>query len=131
LSGARASLLQAGCGGAWRSYVLRSHWRMVFPISRAHQAGTAASLRAVLQQSGPPIIHLVKFPSLTINHSMIVFAAAETGGGIDFQAYDPNNPAQPASLSFDHKTRTFSLPPNHYWAGGALDIIEIYRTWLM
>jgi len=130
-SGARAPLLKAECGGAWRSYVLRSHWRMVFPISRAHQAGTAASLRAALQQTGPPIIHLVKFPALTINHSMIIFAAAETGEGIDFQAYDPNNPEQPSRLSFDRKAKTFSLPPNHYWAGGALDIIEIYRSWLM
>ena len=104
---------------------------MVFPISRAHQAGTAASLDAALKRNVPPIIHLVKFPSLTINHSMILFAVEETGGGIDFQAYDPNNPEQPATLSFDHKTRTFSLPSNHYWAGGELDIIEIYRNWLM
>jgi len=73
----------------------------------------------------------VKFPSLTINHSMILFAAAVTGRGIDFQASDPNNTVEPTTLSFDHKTRTFTLPPNHYWAGGELDIIEIYRTWLM
>jgi hypothetical protein len=130
-SAARAPLLKAGCGGAWRSYVLRSHWRMVFPISRAHQARTAASLHSALQNHVPPIIHLVKFPALTINHSMILFAAAKSGRGLDFQACDPNNSAQPATLSFDHKTRTFSLPPNHYWAGGELDIIEIYRTWLM
>ena len=130
-SEARGPLLKAECGGAWRSYVLRSHWRMVFPISRAHQARTAASLQDALQRIGPPIVHLVKFPALTINHSMILFTAAETGQGIDFQAYDPNNPAQPAKLAFDHKTRTFSLPPNRYWAGGALDIIEIYRSWMM
>jgi hypothetical protein len=130
-SSARAPLLKAECGGAWRSYVLRSHWRMVFPISRAHQTRAAASLFAALKQNVPPIIHLVKFPALTINHSMILFAAAVTGHGIDFQACDPNNPAQPTMLSFDHKTKSFSLPPNHYWAGGELDIIEIYRSWLM
>jgi hypothetical protein len=130
-SAARAPLLKAGCGGAWRSYVLRSHWRMVFPISRAHQAHTAASLRAALQGRLPPIVHLVKFPSLTINHSLILFAATDTAVGIDFQACDPNITARPATLSFNLATRTFSLPPNHYWAGGALDVIEIYRTWLM
>jgi hypothetical protein len=130
-SGAREALLKGACGGAWRSYVLRSHWRMIFPISRAHQARTAASLDAALKHNIPPIIHLVKFPSLTINHSMILFAATETGQKIDFQAYDPNNPAQPVTLSFDDETRTFSLPPTRYWAGGGLDIIEIYRNWLM
>ncbi len=130
-SRAREPLLKSECGGAWRSYVLRSHWRMVFPISRAHQARTAASLAAALQQRLPPIIHLVNFPVLTINHSMLLFAAAETGAGMEFQAYDPNNTAQPVTLTFEQKTSTFSLPPNRYWAGGALDIIEIFRNWLM
>jgi hypothetical protein len=130
-SRAREPLLKAECGGAWRSYVLRSHWRMVFPISRAHQARTAASLDSALKRNMPPIIHLVKFPSLTINHSMMLFATAETGPGLEFQAYDPNNPAQTVRLSFDHETKTFHLPPNRYWAGGEVDIIEIYRNWLM
>jgi len=130
-SEARSALLKAGCGGAWRSYVLRSHWRMVFPISRAHQARTAVSLEAALQKNVPPIIHLVKFPALTINHSMILFAVTETGEGFSFQAYDPNNPHQPTQLIFNRTTNQFSLPPNHYWAGGDLDIIEIYRSWLM
>ncbi len=48
---AYAALLKASCGGAWRSYVLRSHWRMVLPISRAHQSGTAARLTAALGQN--------------------------------------------------------------------------------
>jgi len=130
-SAARPALLQAGCGGAWRSYVLRSHWRMVFPISRAHQDRTAASLAAALKQNIPPIIHLVKFPALTINHSMILFAVADIGQGFAFQAYDPNHPEHPVPLAFDHASSRFSLPPNHYWAGGALDIIEIYRSWWM
>ncbi len=130
-SQARPTLMKACCGGAWRSYVLRSHWRMVFPISRAHQARTALSLNVALKENSPPIIHLVKFPALTINHSMMLFATGETGHGFAFQAYDPNNAKQPVRLTFDSKTSAFSLPPNHYWAGGELDIIEIYRSWLM
>ena len=27
--------------------------------------------------------------------------------------------------------RAFSLPANHYWAGGRLDIIEIYHSWFL
>jgi len=131
MSAAHGTLLKAECGGAWRSYVLRSHWRMVFPISRAHQTGTAESLVAALKQNVPPIIHLVKFPALTINHSMIVFKVEKTGKGYGFQAYDPNNTTRPERLTFDGDTGTFSMPSNRYWGGGALDIIEIYRSWLM
>ena len=74
----------------------------------------------------------MKFPALTINHGMILFdVAVETKDGFKFSAYDPNDPAQPAHLTFDRAAKTFSLPPNRYWAGGELNVIEIYRSWLM
>lgn len=130
-SRAQESLLKADCGGAWQSYVLRSHWRMVFPISRPHQERTAASLLAEIRRGFAPIIHLVLFPKLTINHGMILFGATETSEAIRFQAYDPNQPAQSAEVTFDSARRTFSLPANEYWAGGELNVIEIYRGWLM
>jgi hypothetical protein len=130
-SGARSALLKAGCGGAWQSYVLRSHWRMVFPISRAHQARTATSLNTALSQNIPPVVHLIKFPALTINHSMVLFSAEETAEGFAFKAYDPNQPQQPVTIVYSRASREFSLSRNHYWAGGVLDVIKIYQNWLM
>ncbi len=123
------ALLKSECGGAWRSYVLRSHWRMVFPISRTHQQHTAGRLLEAVAENQPPIIHLVLFPKLTINHGMVLFDADETETEIQFHAYDPNEPEKPTLLTFNRAMRTFSLPPNHYWAGGVLDVIEIYRNW--
>lgn len=125
------SLLKAECGGAWRSYVLRSHWRMVFPISRQHQCRTAETLAARLRNGGSPIIHLVRFPQLTINHGMVLFDVDETSGGLEFDAYDPNDPTQPTRISYDARRQFFSLPANAYWAGGRLDIIEIFRSWFL
>jgi hypothetical protein len=130
-SRAHEKLLKAECGGAWRSYFLRSHWRMVFPITRGHQTRTAAQLVTALEQNISPIIHLVKFPSLTINHGMVLFNAVATPGSVEFSAYDPNNPLQPVNLTFDRAAARFSLPPNRYWAGGELNVIEICRNWLM
>jgi hypothetical protein len=130
-SGVHEKLLKAECGGAWRSYFLRSHWRMVFPIARAHQTRTAARLVTALEKNISPIIHLVKFPSLTINHGMVLFDAVATRNGVEFSAYDPNSPWQPVKLTFDRAGKTFSLPPNRYWPGGELNVIEIYRNWLM
>ena len=130
-SAAKENLLKSGCGGAWRSYILRSHWRMIFPISRAHQKRTAEHLLAAVRNNGSPIIHLVKFPALTINHGMILFDVAEVSGGFVFQAYDPNDPKQPARLTFDVALQTFFLPANSYWAGGELNVIGIYRGWFL
>jgi len=130
-SGAHESPIKSACGGPWRSYVLRSHWRMVFPISRAHQAWAAQELAASLGRNVPALVHLVKFPSLTMNHGMLVFAVAEHGSSLAFSAYDPNDPALPARLTFDRAAGAFSLPSNRYWSGGTLNIIPIYRTWWM
>jgi hypothetical protein len=128
-SAARERMFKSECGGAWRSYALRSHWRMVFPISRTHQARTAAQLFEAIQQCNVPVIHLVRFPRLNMNHGMVLFAAEDDGDAIRFQAYDPNDPEKPSMLSFEHAKKTFSLPRNLYWSGGFLNIIEIYRSW--
>jgi hypothetical protein len=130
-SRAHETLLKAECGGAWQSYFLRSHWRMIFPVSRRHQERTARQLTDGLQQGRSPIVHLVRFPILTINHGVVVFGVRESGPEIRFQAYDPNVPAQPAELTYDRASRTFLFPANQYWAGGRVDAIEIYRTWLL
>lgn len=124
-SEAQAALLKAECGGAWQSYCLWSHWRMVFPFSRRHQARLAGQLAAGVERA--PIVHLVRFPSLTINHGIVLFAAGETSLGARFAAYDPNVPAQPAELTYDAAQRTFFFPRNHYWAGGRVDVLEVYR----
>ena len=130
-SKAHEQLLKSECGGAWRSYVLRSHWRMVFPISRRHQVRTALKLVEAVQRGVSPIIHLVRFPKLTINHGMVVFDAAESSGGVRFQTYDPNDPEKPTQLSFDRVMQSFLLPANRYWAGGCVNVIEIYRGWFL
>jgi hypothetical protein len=126
-----ADLLKAECGGAWQSYVLRSHWRMLFPISRVHQEKTAEQLLSEIRRGASPIIHLVLFPKLTINHGMILFDVEATPSGLTFNAYDPNQPASPTTVQYDRGTKQFSLPANAYWAGGKLDVIEIYRDWWM
>ena len=128
-SRAQENLLKMECGGAWRSYFLRSHWRMIFPFSRVHQARTAEALAAALKQNRLPIVHLVKFPSLTINHCIVLFGATETGAGWEFQSYDPNNAEKPERLTFDQASQTFFLAANSCWPGGELNVSHIYRSW--
>lgn len=131
LSAACASLLKEECGGAWRSYVLRSHWRVVFPVSRAHQHRTAGQLLEAVAHDRAPIVHLLQFPSLSINHGLVIFDGGRTGDGAEFLAYDPNDPERPARLAYDRERRTFSMPANHYWRGGDLNVFEIFRRWYL
>jgi hypothetical protein len=130
-SAARPQIIKKEGGGAWRSYVLRSHWRMIFPISREHQLLTASRLGRKLRDGSAAVIHLVKFPALTINHGMMLFDVAATDTGWKFSAYDPNDFQKPVVISFDKATRQFSMPGNGYFVGGNLDIIEIFASWFL
>jgi hypothetical protein len=122
-------LLKDLCGGAWRSYFLRSHWRMIFPISRSHQTRTARSLIATLGQNLLPIVHVVQFPSLTINHAIVLVGVTATARGWEFTSYDPNNSERLEQLPFDRASQSFVMPANSYWGGGSPDVIHISRSW--
>ncbi len=129
-SRAHEQLLKASCGAAWQSYFLRSHWRMVFPVWRAHQARLAARWQRVLREPAAPLVHLFRFPHITINHGILLFRATESDREIRFEAYDPNTPDHSVSLFYDRAARTFHFPRARYWPGGPLQVIEICCGWL-
>jgi len=122
-------MLKEECGSVWRSYTQRGNWRMVFPFFRSSQEKTAQALLAKVHANTPPIAHLVRFPQETINHAVVVYDATETDKDIRFTIYDPNHPDEPGALNYDRATRTFILPANNYFAGGRVDVYEIYRNW--
>jgi len=128
-SKAHEQVLKSECGGPWASYFQRGHWRMVLPFSRRHQAGQAEKLIHRLQTERTAIIHLVRFPSLSINHAAVVFAAEEDANQIRFHLYDPNNMEEPAQLIFNRDERRFFFPRNKYFAGGRVDIYLVYDNW--
>lgn len=128
-SAAHEDLLKAELGGVSESYWQRGHWRMLFPFTRGHQAAAAEQLRARLEDGIPPVVHVVRFPSLTINHALLIYHAEETAEGIRFAVYDPNAPQQPTTLSYRRDDRSFYLPANEYFKGGRVDVYEVYHQW--
>jgi hypothetical protein len=128
-SQAQARVLKANCGGAWQSYFQRGHWRMIFPLTRHHQEKMADRLLKSVKQNVPAVVHVVRFPQLSINHAVLLFAAQESAVEIQFTAYDPNNPVKPAPLIFDRSQRRFVFPANPYFAGGRVDVYQVYGAW--
>jgi hypothetical protein len=122
------TLLKRECGASWNSYAQRGNWRMILPFSRRHQGRTAAALERKLADGFLPIIHLVDFPGLKINHAVLVTSGRAEGDWIFFEAYDPNNPEHPARLRFDRNERRFMFERNSYFAGGAVDVYEVFKN---
>ncbi len=125
-SQAHEPVLKAECGGPWASYFLRSHWRMVAPTKRWHQEQMAQQLTQSLPKRQAPVVHLYRFPHVTINHGIVLFRATESEQDVQFDAYDPNIPEHPVKLIYERAGRTFVLPQTHYWAGGKLNVYEIF-----
>jgi hypothetical protein len=128
-SAEREGLLKAECGGAWQSYFQRGHWRIIWPFSRRHQEKTAQQLVEAVQRNQAPIVHLICFPSLRINHSVQAFEVTQSEGEINFGVYDPNAPDHPSTLTYDRAARTFRFPVNFYFPGGRVDVYQIYHRW--
>jgi hypothetical protein len=128
-SRAHESLLKAECGAAWESYFLRSHWRMIFRVSGRFQEKMAEKLKRSIQNRGVALVHLFRFPRITINHGIVLYGFIETEQTIEFEAYDPNIPERPVKLVYEKNRRVFTFAPSIYWGGGVLSVMEIFCDW--
>jgi hypothetical protein len=128
-SNAREKLLKEECGSAWQSYLQRGHWRMVFPFSRKHQDRTAAHLVEAVAKGRPAVVHVARFPKLSINHALVVFRCRESPTEVYFEVYDPNEPAAPSVLMYRRSSRTFCMPANKYFRGGRVNVYRVYHAW--
>jgi len=125
-SAAYPELVKRNVAGLWTSQLQRGNWRMIFPFTAGHQARTAARLREGLARGWPPIVHLLRFPQLTLNHMVVVYAVDETPAELRFRAYDPNDAEAPVDLVYDRVARTFSFASTPYFPGGPVKAYAIY-----
>jgi hypothetical protein len=130
LTAAFAPLFQDELERDWRSVVTRDDWRIVVPFGPAEQTREAGRLLAAVREGRAPIVRVLRFPHVTLNHALLVFDGDENDDGIHLNAYDPNDPSAPVTITFDRAARTFMLPPRHYFAGGPIKVYEIYRDHL-
>ena len=128
-SQAQERLLKEECGGAWQSYFQRGHWRMIFPFSGRSQAKMVEQLHESIRRNRPPVIHIARFPALTINHALVLYDVRETEAEVEFTVYDPYDPLKPSVLTFKKAERQFYYPANDYFVGGKADVYEVYCSW--
>ena len=125
-SAAHDVVVRGALPGARSSYLQRGNWRMIFPFGGRQQEAVAHELLDDLARGWPPVVHVLRFPRLTINHLVLVFAAEETPTRVRFQAYDPNDAERPVVLTFDRTSRTFSYARTRYFPGGVVSAYEVY-----
>ena len=100
---------------------------IVAPIYRETEERLNDEIFHDLQLDWPTIVWLYNFPSLSINHVVVIFAGEKDHGRFHYQVYDPNYTDGPKKLDYDAATRAFSYQPTFYFKGGAVDARAIYR----
>jgi hypothetical protein len=127
ISASAAGLFQDHMGAAWPVYFRPGNSPITIPVSAKAKARLNDEILRDLQAGYPTLLWLYNFPSLSINHTVLVYHAAQEEGRVRYQVYDPTYADVPKELQFDLATRTFTFEPTFYFKGGSVTPRAIYR----
>jgi hypothetical protein len=127
ISAADPGIFQANIGLGWPVYFRAGNMPIIAPVYRETEARLNDEIFHDLHLNWPTIVWLYNFPSLNINHVVVVFAGKRDHDRFHYQVYDPNYTDSPKKLDYDAGTRTFSYQSTFYFKGGTIDARAIYR----
>jgi hypothetical protein len=129
MSKARTAVVQQNIGLGWPTYIRLGNFRMFFQRDRRYQEKTHTNLDAVLDHGELFVGYLSTYPSLAINHSVLVYARKPVrfNNGIEhYLVYDPNHPEAPRELTWSAKDRTFIYQKDSDFIGGSVRVYQSY-----
>ncbi|HEX4140616.1 MAG TPA: hypothetical protein VHY09_09735 [Candidatus Methylacidiphilales bacterium] len=127
LSAANPGIFQANIGLGWPVYFRAGNAPIAVPLSPATEATLNDEIFRDLGMNYPTIVWLYRFPSLAINHVVVVISGHKDGALYHYLVYDPNYTDGPKKLAYNARTQTFSYQPTFYFKGGEVDARAIYR----
>lgn len=126
---ARPRVVQDNLGLGWPTYFRWGNYGIIVMPSLARQARTAAEVDAELAHGGMPILWLINFPSLTMNHAVVVYRQeSRNPGKTVYRVYDPNYADGSRRLTYFPAEHTFSFDSTYYFKGGSVHVKPIYRS---
>ncbi|HET9418519.1 MAG TPA: hypothetical protein VFO30_04190 [Chthoniobacterales bacterium] len=130
MSKARTKVVQRNIGLGWPTYMRLGNFRMLFQHDPRYQEKTHTNLNAALDRGDLFIGYLSTFPSLAINHSILVYARKPERPDHDVEqhylAYDPNHPDGPRVLTWSARNRAFAYQKDSDFIGGFVRVYQIY-----
>jgi hypothetical protein len=131
MSKARRQVVQNNIGLGWPTYIRLGNFRMFYRHDVNYQEKTHMNLDAALARGDLFIGYLSTYPSLAINHSILVYARKSASSEDErYIAYDPNHPEAPRQLIWSPRKHAFSYQKDSDFIGGFVRIYQIYGKWL-
>src|SRR5436305_12821084 len=113
--------MQRNIGLGWTAYLPPGNFRMFYLHSKSYQEKTHEELESTLGRGDFFVAFLSDFPTLHINHSLLVYAhkGARAPDGTDrYLSYDSNHPDEPRELKRSTAKRTFDSQKDQEIVGG-------------
>jgi len=129
LSKERGRLLQDNIGHGWPSYFRLGNSRMFYNHSVRYQARTHEQLNTALARGELYVAYLSDFPTLHINHAVLVYKRkpATANSAVDrYDCYDPNHPDGPRELKWLPDQRVFNFEKDEEFVGGYTRVYQVY-----
>jgi len=129
LSVKRGWVLQKNIGLGWPTYLRIGNYRMFYNHSKKYQAETHERLNASLAQGQLFIAYLSDFPTLHINHAVLVYdrkPASRTDNADRYNCYDPNHPDGPRELVWFPDKNVFNFEKDQEFVGGFTRVFQVY-----
>jgi hypothetical protein len=123
----RPEVFRENIGRGWPVYFRPGNFPITVPVYRSTEETANGEMYRDLQMNYPTIFWAYRFPSLKMNHVLVVFKCDKEGSVYHYSVYDPNYNDRPGRLDYDAITRDFSYMPTYYFKGGYVNVRPIYR----
>jgi hypothetical protein len=120
-------VFEKNIGLGWPFYFRPGNGVIAMWVTRALEDRLNGEIWHDLQFNTPTILWVYRFPSLKMNHVVVVYAGTHDATGYHYHVYDPNYRDRFSHLDYDPKTRTYSFNPVYFFKGGPVTVRAIYR----
>jgi hypothetical protein len=120
-------VFQANIGRGWPIYFRPGNGVIAMWVTRALEDRLNGEIYHDLQMNTPTILWVYRFPSLKMNHVVVVYSGTRDASGYHYHVYDPNYRDRFSHFDYDPATRTFRFQPVYFFKGGPVTARAIYR----
>ncbi len=128
-SRAQEAAVKAGLGGRFWTLVHWTNWRVTFPVTRGHQAEVAREVVDELDAGRLVQLLVTNWPKPELNHTVVAYAYRAAPQGVEFVVWDPNDPAEPGTVTFEAEVSRFRASHLYDTEPGLIRAFRMYYSW--